>query len=201
MDTTPRKARPRVLPARPAQALAVLAGFVLLLYLSEAVDTVLGHELDDDGILPRRSDGLDGVLWAPLLHGGWAHLVANTLPVLVLGFLALAGGLGQFIAVTATVWLVSGLGTWLVGDQGTVHLGASGLVFGWMAFLLVRGFFAGSLRQIALAAVLFLLWGGMLWGVLPGVPGVSWQGHLFGALGGLLAARVVTGAERTVRAS
>ena len=179
----------------------MLAGFVLLLYLSEAVDTVLGHELDDDGILPRRSDGLDGVLWAPLLHGGWAHLVANTLPVLVLGFLALAGGLGQFIAVTATVWLVSGLGTWLVGDQGTVHLGASGLVFGWMAFLLVRGFFAGSLRQIALAAVLFLLWGGMLWGVLPGVPGVSWQGHLFGHLGGRFPARVVTGAEGPVPAS
>ncbi len=188
-----------MLPARPAQALAVLAGFVLLLYASEGVDTVLGGALDDDGVRPRRSDGLDGVLWAPLLHGGWPHLVANTLPVLVLGFLAMAGGLGQFIAVTATVWLVSGLGTWLVGDGG-IHLGASGLVFGWMAFLLVRGFFAGSLRQIALAAVLFLLWGGMLWGVLPGVPGVSWQGHLFGALGGLLAARVFSGADRTVRA-
>lgn len=199
MDTTPSGTRPRVLPARPGQALAVIAGFVLLLYVSEAVDTVLGGALNDDGILPRRSDGLDGVLWAPLLHGGWAHLVANTIPVLVLGFLALAGGLGQFLAVTATVWLVSGLGTWLVGDQG-VHLGASGLVFGWMAFLLVRGFFAGSLRQIALAAVLFLLWGGMLWGVLPGVPGVSWQGHLFGALGGLLAAWVVAGADRTLRA-
>ena len=190
-----------MLPARPAQALAVLAGFVLLLYLSEAVDTVLGGALDDDGIIPREAYGLDGVLWAPLLHGGWPHLVANTLPVLVLGFLALAGGLGQFLAVTATVWLVSGLGTWLVGDGGTVHLGASGLVFGWMAFLLVRGFFAGSLRQIALAAVLFLLWGGMLWGVLPGVPGVSWQGHLFGALGGLLAAWAVAGADRIVRPS
>lgn len=83
-----------------------------------------------------------------------------------------------------------GLGTWLFGSPG-LHLGASGLVFGWMVFLLVRGFFVRSLGQILVAAALFLYWGGMLWGVLPGQPGVSWEGHLFGALGGLLAAWLV----------
>ncbi|MGQ0719748.1 MAG: rhomboid family intramembrane serine protease [Pseudonocardiales bacterium] len=188
-------ARARVFPARPGQAATIIAAFTGLLYLTEAVDTVLRGALDREGIRPRQFDGLDGILWAPMLHGGWQHLVANTVPVLVLGFLALAGGIGQFVAVTATIWLVGGLGTWLVGSPG-VHLGASGLIFGWLVFLLVRGFFARSLTQILLAVVLFAFWGGVLWGVLPGTPGVSWEGHLFGAVGGLIAARLTARADR-----
>ncbi|MGH3811855.1 MAG: rhomboid family intramembrane serine protease [Pseudonocardiaceae bacterium] len=188
-------ARPRVLPARPGQAAMIIAAFTGLLYLTEAVDTVLQGALDQEGIRPRQFDGLDGVLWAPLLHGGWQHLVANTVPVLVLGFFALAGGIGQFIAVTATIWLVGGLGTWLTGSPG-VHLGASVLIFGWLVFLLARGFFARNLMQILLAVVLFAFWGGVLWGVLPGTAGVSWEGHLFGAVGGLLAARLTARADQ-----
>ncbi|KAA5837418.1 rhomboid family intramembrane serine protease [Saccharopolyspora hirsuta] len=151
--------------------------------------------LDQNGILPRDVSGLDGILWAPLLHGDWSHLWANTLPFLVLGWLVLAGGLGQFIAVTATVWIVGGLGTWLVGAPG-FHIGMSGVIFGWMVFLLVRGFFQRSVAQILVAVVLFFYWGGMLWGVLPGQPGISWEGHLFGALGGLLAAWLVARSTR-----
>ncbi len=188
-------ARPRVLPARPGQAAMIIAAFTGLLYLTEAMDMVLGGALDQNGILPRQLEGLDGVLWAPLLHDGWPHLVANTVPVLVFGFLALAGGIGQFVAVTATIWLVGGLGTWLTGSPG-VHLGASGLIFGWLVFLLVRGFFARSLTQILLAVVLFGVWGSVLWGVLPGDAGISWEGHLFGAVGGLLAARLVARPDR-----
>jgi membrane associated rhomboid family serine protease len=188
-------ARPRVLPARPGQAAMIIAAFTGVLYLTEAVDTVLGGALDKEGIRPRQLDGLDGILWAPLLHHGWQHLAANTVPVLVLGFFALAGGVGQFVAVTVTIWLVGGLGTWLIGSPG-VHLGASGLIFGWLVFLLVRGFFARSLMQILLAVVLFGVWGGVLWSVLPGTAGISWEGHLFGAVGGLLAARVMTRADR-----
>ncbi len=196
MRTVPDAPRgARAFPARPGQAAVVIAAFTGLLYLSEAVDTVLGGTLDNAGIQPREFDGLDGVLWAPLLHGGWQHLVANTIPVLVLGFLVLSGGIAQFVGVTAVVWLVGGAGIWLVGAPGT-HLGASILVFGWMTFLLVRGFYARSAGQITLAVMLFLVWGGMLWGVLPTTPGVSWEGHLFGALGGLLAARLVAGADR-----
>lgn len=173
----------------------IIAAFTGLLYLTEAVDTVLRGALDNEGIWPRQVDGLDGIVWAPLLHGGWQHLVANTVPVLVLGFLALAGGIGQFVVVTATIWLVGGLGTWLIGSPG-VHLGASVLIFGWLVFLLVRGFFARSLMQIMLAVVLFGLWGGVLWGVLPGTVGVSWEGHLFGAVGGLVGARLSVRADR-----
>ncbi|MGH3902510.1 MAG: rhomboid family intramembrane serine protease [Pseudonocardiaceae bacterium] len=188
-------ARPRVFPARPGQAAMVIAAFTGLLYLTEAVDTVLQGALDAEGIRPRQFNGLDGVLWAPLLHGSWQHLVANTVPVLVLGFFALAGGIGQFIAVTVTIWLFGGVGTWLIGSPG-VHLGASVLVFGWLVFLLARGFFARNLMQILLAMALFGVWGGVLWGVLPGAVGISWEGHLFGAVGGLLAARLTTRADR-----
>lgn len=188
-------ARPRVFPARPGQAAMIIAAFTGILYLTEAMDTVLGGALDEEGIRPRQLDGLDGVLWAPLLHDGWPHLVANTVPVLILGFFALAGGIGQFVAVTATIWLVGGLGTWIIGSPG-VHLGASGLIFGWLVFLLVRGFFARSLTQILMAVVLFAFWGSALWGVLPGEVGISWEGHLFGAVGGLIAARLLARADR-----
>jgi membrane associated rhomboid family serine protease len=114
----------------------------------------------------------------------------------VFGFLAMAGGMLQWMAVTATIWLVSGLGVWLVGPGDTSTIGASGVIFGWLVFLLARGFFARSLRQIALAVVLFAIWGGVLLGVLPGSPQVSWQGHLFGALAGLLCALLVARADR-----
>jgi membrane associated rhomboid family serine protease len=139
---------------------------------------------------------LAGIVWAPLLHGGWEHLAANTLPFLVFGFLAMAGGIAQWVMVTGTIWVLSGLGVWLVGPSNTSTIGASGVIFGWLVFLLARGFFARSLRQIALAVVLFLIWGSVLLGVLPGTPQVSWQGHLFGALAGLLCAAVVAKADR-----
>ncbi len=187
-----------MLPPRPARAAATVGVFVALLWGIETLDrTVFGGSLDDGGIVPRSVDGLDGILFAPLLHYGFGHLAANTVPLLVLGFLATAGGIGQFAAVTAVVWFLGGFLTWLTGAGITV--GASGLIFGWLAFLLVRGFFARSGRQIVLAVALFALYGGVLWGVLPGTPGVSWQAHLFGALSGVLAARLVASADRSWR--
>jgi membrane associated rhomboid family serine protease len=197
VDTSPVKPlesakRPagRILPPNPKQAAIVLAGFTALLYLIELLDVVLPVDLDRFGIEPRRVSGLDGIVWAPLLHHGWAHLLANTLPVLIFGFLAMAGGLGQWIAVTATIWLGSGIGVWLTGGSG-VTVGASGLAFGWLAFLLVRGIFSRSALQLGVAVLLFLYWGGTLLGMLPGNPGISWQGHLFGAAAGVLAAWLV----------
>ncbi|PRX49279.1 rhomboid family protein [Prauserella shujinwangii] len=191
-----RDPRKRILPARPLAAAALAAMFVALLYAVELVDVILPAQLDLAGIQARSLDGLDGVAWAPLLHAGWGHLFANTVPVLVFAFLAMAGGIGQWVAVTAIIWLVGGLGVWLVAPPDVVTVGASGLAFGWLAFLLVRGVFNRSAGQLAVAAVLLSLWGGMLWGVLPGNPGVSWQGHLFGALGGILAAWIVARADR-----
>lgn len=196
-STLPRRSIARVVPRRPLSAAVVMLAFTALLYVVEAVDQVTGGALDSDGgIISRRLTGLDGVLWAPLLHAGWAHLAANTVPFLVLGFLAMAGGMRQWIGVTATIWVLSGLGVWLVGPSDTVTIGASGVIFGWLVFLLARGFFARSARQIALAVVLAVVWGSVLLGVLPGHPGISWQGHLFGALAGLLCASLVARADR-----
>ncbi|GAA4779036.1 rhomboid family intramembrane serine protease [Actinomycetospora chlora] len=183
------------------RAAIVMVGIVALLWIIEILDRTVfvaldpPSGLDDDGIVPRTVDGLGGILWSPLLHGGFEHLAGNTVPLLVFGFLVLAGGLGQFLAVTAVIWLVSGVGTWLIGSPGST-IGASGIIFGWFAFLLVRGFFARSVGQIVLAVVLLLIYGGLLFGVLPSTPGISWQAHLCGAIGGILAARLTVVADR-----
>lgn len=166
----------------------VSIGFVALLWVSELLDTLLLNRLDRLGVQPGSSDGLMGVIFAPLLHGGFGHLASNSGPLLVLGFLVALGGLSRFAAVTITIWLVSGVGTWLVAPAYTVHIGASGILFGWLVYLLIRGIVSRSPWQIVLGVVLFVVYGSLLWGVLPGQQGVSWQMHLFGAIGGALAA-------------
>ncbi|TQJ05713.1 rhomboid family protein [Amycolatopsis cihanbeyliensis] len=184
------------MPANPRAAAIVAVAFAALLYLVELADVIIPAELDHGGIVARTLSGLDGIVWAPLLHAGWGHLLSNTVPVLVFGFLAMASGFAQWAMVTATIWIVGGLGVWLLGPSDAFTVGASGLAFGWLAFLLVRGIFNRSAGQLIVAAVLLLLWGGMLWGLLPGNPGISWQGHLFGALAGVLAAWLVARADR-----
>jgi membrane associated rhomboid family serine protease len=190
----------RVFPAQPLRAAGTMVSFTAVLWVLEFYDQLTGQRLDQDGIVPRTTTGLEGILWAPLLHGGWAHLIANTLPFLIFGFLVLANGIGRFVAVTAIVWLLGGLGVWLTAADNSVTIGMSGVIFGWLTYLLVRGFFARSAAQIVLAVVVFLLWGGILLGVLPGQEGVSWQGHLFGALAGVLAAWLVAPRRRAVTA-
>ena len=129
----------RVFPARPLQALATILSFTAVLWVIEFYDQLTGEWLDADGIVPRSWDGLDGILWAPLLHGGFAHLAANTLPFVVLGFLVLANGIGRFVLVTAVIWVLAGLGVWLTAPYGSVTVGMSGVIFGWLTYLLVRG--------------------------------------------------------------
>ncbi len=174
----------------------LVGGFVALLYVIELVDTLVSGRLDSHGVRPRSDEGLLGIAFAPLLHGGWAHLVANTIPLLVLGFLLALSGVRTWVSVTAIVWLVSGIGVWLVGGPNSVHIGASGLVFGWLVHLVLRGIFARHLGQIALGLVVFVVYGSVLWGVIPGRPGISWQGHLFGAIGGALAAWLLAPRDR-----
>ena len=174
------------------RALTVIGGFVALLYVIELVDTLLHHRLDQEGVEPQQTDGLLGIVFAPLLHGSWEHLIGNTLPLLVLGFLVLLSGVRLWLQVTAIVWVVAGVGTWLVAPPNTVHLGASVLIFGWLVFLLLRGFVSRRFGQILLGLAILFVYGGILWGVLPGQPGISWQGHLFGAIGGAIAALVLS---------
>lgn len=178
-------------------ALQVILAFVAGLYVVEVLDQLSGSRLQHSGgIEPRETDGMDGILFAPVLHGAWGHLLANTVPLLVFGFLLLLAGVRRWFEVTAAVWLVGGAGVWLTGGSGTVHVGASVLVFGWLSYLLLRGVFSGRPGQLALGVLLLILYGGVLWGVLPGQPGISWQGHLFGAIGGGLAAWRLGRADR-----
>ena len=191
--TRTRNPAKRILPQRPVRAAIIIAAFTAVLYLVEFVDLVALHgSLNNDGIRPRTLSGLGGVLWSPFLHENWGHLAANTIPILVFGFLAMAGGLAQFVSVTVVVWLVSGLGVWATSGSNTVTIGASGIAFGWLAFLLVRGLFNRSFGQIVVALVLLFYWGSVLWGLIPGQPDISWQGHVFGAVGGVLAAFLAT---------
>jgi membrane associated rhomboid family serine protease len=169
-------------------AAACSVGFVVLLWAIEIIDAASGNELDQYGVHPRSDEGLLGIIFAPLLHGGWTHLEGNTVPALVLGFLVLVSGIARGLAATAIIWVVGGVGVWLVAPGNTVHLGASVLIFGWLVYLLVRGIFSRSAGEIILGLVLFFMYGGLLLGVLPGQPGISWQGHLFGSIGGALAA-------------
>lgn len=187
---------------------ATILTFVALLYLIEIIDQLTGHSLDRNGIQPLETDGLKGILFAPLLHADWAHLLANTVPALVLGFLVTLAGMSRFVWATAIIWIVGGLGTWLIGDIGscrmeTIHIGASGLIFGWLAFLLVFGWLTRHIWWIVTSLVVLFVYGGILLGALPVLNrcgGVSWQGHLCGAIAGLLAAYWLSGPEREARA-
>ena len=181
------------------QAGLLAGGFIVLLWVLEVVDVVSGNRLDEYGVRPRTDEGLVGVAVAPVLHYGWDHLAGNTVPVLVLGFLTLVSGLTRGLAATAVIWAVAGIGVWLFAGDGSIHLGASSLIFGWITYLVVRGFLTGHPVEILVGVAVFLFYGSALLGVLPGQPGISWQGHLFGALGGLLAARVLSGSRESRR--
>ncbi|HEY8701621.1 MAG TPA: rhomboid family intramembrane serine protease [Arthrobacter sp.] len=175
--------------SRAKGGLLVVGGFALVLLAIEIVNMLTLHALNRTfGLRPRSPDGLLEIFTFPLLHASLNHLLSNTLPLIIFGFLVFLSGLRVFLTALAFSWLGSGLTVWLIGDGG-ITVGASGLVFGLFAFLLVRGFFNGSWRQILLSILLFMLYGGILLGVLPTVAGyVSWQAHLGGVLGGVAAA-------------
>jgi membrane associated rhomboid family serine protease len=171
----------------------ILVGLILLLWGVHLVNFGLFKgRLLLQGIYPRQLDGLQGIIWAPFLHGNFRHLIANTLPLFTLGGLIMLGETGDFFIVTAISALVSGLGTWLVGAPNSVHVGASGVIFGYFGYLLLRGYFDRSAFAITAAVLVIIFYGSFIWGVLPNQPGVSWEGHLFGFLGGCLAAWSLT---------
>lgn len=167
----------------------ILAVIVALIWVIEFVDLILwGVNLDQFGIRPRTWFGLRNVFVAPFLHYGFGHLVANTVPFLILGWFVILRGVNEFFRVSLIAALVSGLAIWLLGGPRTVHLGLSGVIFGYLGYLLCRGYFERSAFSLILAILALLLYGGMLWGLLIWQPGVSWLGHTFGFLGGGLAA-------------
>lgn len=153
------------------------------------VNTMLGGFLTQFGVIPRSVIGLRGLLFAPFLHGNLAHLISNTLPFLALGWMVMLRDARHFWPVTLLAALGAGLGAWLFGAPGSVHIGASGVVFGYLGFLLLAGLYTRSLGSILLSLVTAVLWGGLVVGMNPNQPGVSWQAHVGGFIGGILAAR------------
>lgn len=180
--------------------ITILGGFVGLMWGLEILDIFLGGALNQFGIRPHSIVGLRGILFAPFLHGNLLHLMANTIPFLILGWLVMLRRTSDFFPVTAIVMLVGGLGTWLFAPSYTNHIGASGVVFGYLGFLLARGYFERSFGSILMSIAVGILYGGMIWGVLPGQIGISWQGHLFGFIGGIIAAQMLSKPKHSRRA-
>lgn len=173
------------------RGLALVALMAVLMWAAEIVDAGLGGDLDAYGIEPRDTDGLVGVAAAPFLHGGFGHLIGNTVPFLLLGGAIALAGLARVAWVTVIVAAIAGVGTWLTAPAGTIHIGASGIVFGYATYLISRAVFSRSLVHAAIGVVVLALYGTTLaTGVLP-EDGISWQGHLFGGIGGVAAAWVL----------
>jgi membrane associated rhomboid family serine protease len=180
------------LPARlRGGQLARIAPILILvgaMWLLELLDASMGSQLDGFGIVPRSENGLFGIAAAPFLHLGFGHLIANTTALLVLGALILLTS-PYFWVVTVAVALFGGIGVWITGDPSTVVIGASGLVYGYAAYLVALGIFRRSLLNLLVAVLVVVLYGGFVFGVFPGQANVSWQGHLFGAVVGVVMAR------------
>jgi membrane associated rhomboid family serine protease len=174
----------------PRPGWAALVMFLLLagMWALELLDQLSGNRLDQLGIHAQEIDGLPEIFSAPFLHAGWEHLMSNSVPFFVLGFLVLLGGVARWVISSLITIVSSGLTAWLFTPPNTIVLGASGLIFGWLTYLLARGLWSRRPGQVALAIVVLLVYGGLIFGVLPGQVGISWQAHLGGAVGGILAA-------------
>ncbi|NJN29205.1 MAG: rhomboid family intramembrane serine protease [Synechococcales cyanobacterium RM1_1_8] len=180
---------------------SILLALLGLMWGIEILDWLWAAQLDRYGIVPRDWVGLRGILFAPFLHGNFPHLMANTVPFFSLGWLVMLRRTRDFLWVTGLVMLLGGLGTWLIGNlfdpvlrsRPPVHIGASILIFGYLGYLLLRGWFDRQPASIIFSIAVALVYGGLLWGVLPGQAGVSWEGHLSGFVAGTIAAKLLAG--------
>ena len=168
-----------------------LVSFVAALWIIQVLNWATGYWMNGAfGLLPRHATGVDGIVGMPFLHGSFTHLVSNTVPLLFLGTLLAATATRALLSVNAIVVLLGGALVWMFGSTA-YHIGASGLVFGWFGFLVARGAVDRSAVTLGAALLVGAIYGSLIWGVLPGQPGVSWEAHLFGAAAGVLAAFLV----------
>jgi membrane associated rhomboid family serine protease len=174
-----------------------LFGLLAIMWAVEIADFILPFSrLDTFGIRPRSQSGLWGIPLSPFLHFGFRHLISNSIPFLLLGGLVMIGGLRRFFMVSLWITLIGGFGVWLLGAGGTVHAGASLLIFGYLGYLLSCGVAERSMGGVLLSLAILFGYGGMLYGVLPGQPGISWLGHLSGFLAGVAGAFVLGESSR-----
>ena len=180
----------RIVRLAAGSAFALIAAYIALIWAIEVIDTfVLGSRLQRGGIQPREPDGLDGVLWAPFLHSDWGHVFSNTAPLAVLGGLVALRGRARWIGVTVAAVIIGGGLTWLFGGTGN-HIGASGVVFGYFGALLGAAFFERRPAALGPAFVAIMLYYGLIVGLVP-QDGISWEGHLFGVIAGLMVAKLI----------
>ena len=180
---------------RRRQQILLLLGCVALLWSIECVNALLGHRLNRWGVLPRTLSGLVGIPLSPFLHGSFAHLSLNTLPLVTLGGLLVLQGKRLFLSVSLWIILLSGTALWLLG-RSAYHIGASSVLFGYFGYLVARGWYERSVPALLVAFLTLVLYGSIVWGVLPTRAYISWEGHLFGLLAGVLVARLTTPQRR-----
>jgi membrane associated rhomboid family serine protease len=168
--------------------LRLIGGLIAALWLIELVDAlVFGGSLETLGLKPRTRAGLPGLVLHPLLHTDLAHLTANSVSLAIFGLMVLLRDERDFWAVTALAWVLGGIGTWLIGYAGN-HIGASGVIFGYFGYLLLTGWFERRFGAMVLSTLVLLVWGNILFGLIPLRRGISWELHVFGFIGGVLAA-------------
>jgi membrane associated rhomboid family serine protease len=177
--------------ARRWQQIPLLLGCVALLWSIEGINALLNHRLNTWGILPRTLTGLVGIPLSPFLHGSFAHLILNTVPLVILGGFVAFYGTRVFLTVSLWIILLSGTALWLLG-RSAYHVGASSVLFGYFGYLIARGWYERSVTALLVAFLTLVLYGGIVWGVLPTQSYISWEGHLFGLLAGVLVARFTT---------
>ncbi len=171
-----------------AQAVVASALMVGFLFLVKGVEIVSHQPLEQFGVVPRTVPGLAGILFSPLLHANWDHLLANSVPLFILLMLLLANPEYHPRRTLAMIWIASGCGIWLIGRPAT-HIGASSVIFGLAAFLITAGLYAKSWRSVLVAIFVFIAYGGIFYGALPHPGLISWEGHLSGAIAGVWLAR------------
>ena len=167
-----------------------------VLFAVHSLNAITGMSLTQFGVIPRTTVGLRGVLFSPLLHGNWAHLLANSAPLAIMLCLLVLTKTHALWTTTAQIWTVTGLAVWMAGRPGSIQIGASGLIYGLATFLITAAWTTRNLRAACGALFVLLVYGGIFWGLFPSKPGVSWEAHVCGALAGILVAKM-TGKTRS----
>jgi membrane associated rhomboid family serine protease len=179
---------------RHLEGLALLAGITVLMWLIEIINTISGNDLDKDGVYARNIGRFWGILTSPFIHASFQHLTDNTIPFLFLGAIIALRGAGRLALVTGFIIVIGGLGTWLISPSHGAHsvptdtIGCSGVVFGYATYLLSRGIFDRDLLELAIGAVVGVIWGAVLIASLVPHSGISWQAHLCGGIAGVILA-------------
>lgn len=168
------------------QGLRGLLAVTVFAWILEVIDLLLGGYLNSFGVHPRTISGLIGIPLMPFLHGDFSHLLSNTFPFLILGWIVLRAEKKNFIVASAVIIILGGAGTWLIGSINSVHIGASGLVYGYFGYVIIRAFIERNLKWILTGLAVGIFYGSMIWGIIPDYQkGISWEGHLCGMAAGI----------------